>query len=330
VIVPCYNEVGTIGGLLASIEAQTFGPARLEVILSDGGSTDGTREVIGRAAATSAPLSVRLVDNPDRSIPAALNRAIAAAGGPIVVRLDAHAVPAPDYIARCVQVLAETAAANVGGMWEIRPGAAGWVARSIAAAVAHRLGAGDAGYRAGAQAGPVDTVPFGAFDRRWLQRVGAFNENLLTNEDYEYNYRIRQAGGLVWLDPSIRCVYFARPTLPALARQYWRYGFWKAHMLTRFPRSLRWRQAIPPLFVGALLGLLIACAFWPVAAVGLASLLLVYLAVLFGAAILQSARGGDKSLAIGLPAAWMTVHFCWGTGFLAGWVAARAARRGHG
>ena len=133
----------------------------------------------------------------------------------------------------------ETEAANVGGVWDIRPGGEGWVARSIAAAVAHRLGAGDAGYRAGARAGEVDTVPFGAFDRRWLERVGAFNEELLTNEDYEYNYRLRQAGGMIWLDPSIRCVYFARPTLSALARQYWRYGFWKAHMLTRYPRSLR-------------------------------------------------------------------------------------------
>ena len=330
VIVPCYNEARTIGALLSSIQAQTFGSARIEVILSDGGSTDGTREVIARAAATAAPLTVKLVDNPDRSIPAALNRAIAAAGGGMVVRLDAHAVPAPDYIARCVQVLADTAAANVGGVWDIRPGAEGWVARSIAVAVAHWLGAGDAGYRAGARAGPVDTVPFGAFDRRWLQRVGAFNEDLLTNEDYEYNYRIRQAGGQIWLDPSIRCVYFARPTLPALARQYWRYGYWKAHMLSRFPRSLRWRQAIPPLFVAALVGLLVASAFWPTAAVGLAALLTVYLAVLFGAAILQSARGRDISLTIGLPAAWSTVHLCWGTGLLAGWIAAQAARRGHG
>jgi hypothetical protein len=204
------------------------------------------------------------------------------------------------------------------------------VARSIAAAVAHKLGAGDARYRAGARAGEVDTVPFGAFDRSWLERVGAFNEVLLTNEDYEYNYRIRQAGGKVWLDPSIRCIYFARPTLAALARQYWRYGFWKARMLAIFPRSLRMRQAIPPVFVALLLGLLAASPFWPGAAGGLAVLLAVYLAVLLGSAILQSVRGRDISLAIGLPAAWSTVHLCWGTGFLAGLIPALMSRRGHG
>lgn len=329
VIVPCYNEARTIGGLLTALLSQTYPTESLEVIVSDGGSTDGTRAVVAEIAASTPQLRLKLVDNPDRSIPAALNRALAAAAGRVVVRLDAHALPAPDYIARCVQVLAETGAANVGGVWDIRPGAERWVARAIAAAVSHRLGAGDARYRAGARAGEVDTVPFGAFDRRWIERVGRFSEDLLTNEDYEYNYRIRQAGGKIWLDPSIRCVYFARPTLPALARQYWRYGFWKAQMLARYPRSLRLRQAIPPGFVAALVGLLAAAPFSPAAATGLVVLVAVYLAVLFGAALLQSARGRDISLAVGLPAAWVTVHVCWGSGFLVGLASAWMTRRGH-
>ncbi|MCJ7513843.1 MAG: glycosyltransferase family 2 protein [Anaerolineales bacterium] len=329
VIVPCYNEARTIRELLDSIEAQTFDLANLEVLISDGGSTDGTREVVSDITAATPQLRITLVDNPDRSIPAALNRALAAASGGVVIRLDAHAVPASDYIARCVQVLAETEAANVGGVWDIRPGAEGWVARSIAAAVAHRLGAGDAGYRAGARAGEVDTVPFGAFDRRWLDRVGTFNEDLLTNEDYEYNYRIRKAGGKIWLDPSIRCVYIARPTLSALAKQYWRYGFWKAHMLTLHPHSLRLRQAIPPAFVAALLGLLVVAPFLPAAAAGLIGLAGIYLAVVLGAALFRSARRRDISLMIGLPAAWASVHLCWGMGFLAGLASALMTRRRH-
>jgi glycosyltransferase involved in cell wall biosynthesis len=314
---------------LEAIAAQTYSMDSLEVIVSDGGSTDSTRAVVSERMRTSPKPGVVLVDNPDRSIPAALNRAIAAASGNVIVRLDAHALPSRDYIARCVEVLARTQAANVGGMWDIRPGAAGWMARAIAVAVSHRLGAGDAGYRAGARAGEADTVPFGAFDRRWLERIGQFNEQLLTNEDYEYNYRIRQAGGKVWLDPSIRCVYFARPTLAALARQYWRYGFWKAHMLRRHPRSLRLRQAIPPAFVAALLILSAASLVSPAAAVGWIALAASYFAVLLGAALLRSVRGRDISLLVGLPAAWATVHGCWGAGFLVGLAAALAQRRGH-
>ena len=110
-------------------------------------------------------------------------------------------------------------------------------------------------YRLAAAPGAVDTVPFGAFRRSLIERIGPFDETLLTNEDYEFNTRIRQRGGTVWLDPAIRSVYFARPDLAALARQYFRYGFWKFRMLQRYPGTVRWRQALPPLFVASLVAL---------------------------------------------------------------------------
>ena len=127
------------------------------------------------------------------------------------------------------------------------------MAQSIAAAASHPLGVGDALYRHASKASQVDTVPFGAFKRELLALVGFFDESLLTNEDYEFNTRIRKSGGTIWLDPAIRSVYFARPTLAALARQYSRYGFWKWRMLRRYPETLRWRQGLPPLFVLSLL-----------------------------------------------------------------------------
>jgi succinoglycan biosynthesis protein ExoA len=320
VIIPCYNEAGTISGLLDAISSQSFPGDRLEIIVSDGLSTDGTRAILQEYSLRYPVPKLTIVDNPERSIPSAMNKAIERAGGEVVIRLDAHSLPAADYIARCVEVLQETKAANVGGVWEIRPASPTWVARSIASAVSHPLGAGDAGYRGSGKAGPVDTVPFGAFDRQWMDRVGRFNEALLTNEDYEYNYRIRSMGGTVWLDPTIRCVYFSKPDLASLARQYWRYGLWKARMLTTFPRSLRWRQAVPPLFVGVLILLAAASTFSPIARAALGALCSFYVLTMLVAALLRAAASRDISLLAGLPVAWATVHFSWGMGFLAGMI----------
>jgi GT2 family glycosyltransferase len=255
---------------------------------------------------------VRVVDNPARAIPSALNRAIEAAGGEIIVRLDAHSIPAPDYVERCVAALEAGAGENVGGVWRIEPGAETWAARAIAAAAAHPLGAGDAHYRHSARARYVDTVPFGAFRRALFEEIGRFDESLLSNEDYEFNARILHSGGRIWLDPAIRSTYFARSTFGELARQYWRYGTWKAAMLKRFPETLRWRQLLPPLFVAGLLGSGLLGIFWVPARFlfGLAAAL--YAGALLAAGLETAFRRREPALLLGVPAAIVTMHFCWG------------------
>jgi len=320
IIVPCYNEEQTVGLLLQAILDQTVGARAMEVILSDGGSTDGTLEIIRDFARRHPALGVRVVPNPARAIPAAVNRGIEAARGKIILRLDAHSIPQPDYVAQCLRVLRETGAANAGGAWEIHPSARTWIARSIAAAASHRLGAGDARYRTSGAAGEVDTVPFGAYPRAWLERVGPYDESLLTNEDYEYNVRLRQAGGKVWFDPSIRSIYFARATLGGLARQYARYGFWKARMLRRYPGTLRWRQALPPVFFLAALGLALAALWLPLARWLLALQWTLYAVALLAAGVMQACRKRDASLALGMPLAWTVMHLAWGGTFWWGWL----------
>ncbi|MCL4561768.1 MAG: glycosyltransferase family 2 protein [Chloroflexi bacterium] len=299
-----------------AIYSQTFPRAEMEVIVADGLSTDRTREEIGAFRAEHGDLAVQVVDNPRRNIPAALNRALSAACGQYVVRLDAHSAPHPDYVALCVQALEERQGTNVGGVWEIRPGGQGGVARAIAAAAAHPLGVGDALYRLSTQAAVVDTVPFGAFPRLLIDQIGPFDETLLTNEDYEFNTRIRRSGGKVWLDPSIRSVYYARSNLQELARQYWRYGYWKLRMLKRYPSSVRWRQALPPLFILSLIGLGLLSIFWPPARLGLAGEVILYCGILLAAGLIEAARRSDPFLAIGLPLGIATMHFSWGAGFL--------------
>ncbi len=315
VIVPCYNEAGTIRGLLDAIRNQTLPHDRLEVVVADGGSTDRTREKISEFIQEHPQLDVSLVENPARAIPAALNVAIKHARGEILVRLDAHSEPAPDYLERCIETLDRTEAANVGGVWEIRPGKGTWISKSIAAAAAHPLGAGDARYRVSGEEGPVDTVPFGAYQRAWIKRVGSFNEQLLTNEDYEYNVRIREAGGVVWFSPSIRSIYYARDTLPELARQYARYGFWKARMLRIHPGSVRWRQVLPPIFALVTVLLALASPSWSLARLFLAVQWGAYAIVLLLGGLLEAIRSRAVSMFAGLPLALATMHLTWGSAF---------------
>ena len=214
-----------------------------------------------------------------------------------------------------METLNRTQAANVGGIWEIQPGLPTWIGQSIAAAAAHPLGAGDARYRTSGTEGPVETVPFGAYRRVWLDRVGGFNEELPTNEDYEYNVRIREQGGVVWLNPAIRSAYLARGNFSQLRRQYARYGFWKARMLLRHPASLRRRQALPPLFALSTLALLVGAFFDPIAFRGLAIVWGAYAAVLFVTGLREGIRRRAPSLAVGLPLALATMHLAWGGAF---------------
>lgn len=316
IIVPCYNEQATIAMLLDAIASQTYPKENLEVIIADGMSSDGTRAEIERFQSGHPDLAVRIVENVKRVIPSGLNRAIEAARGEYIVRLDGHSIPADDYVQRCLEAHRAGRGENVGGVWEIRPGGRTWVARAIAAAAAHPLGVGDAQYRFTTQAAYVDTVPFGSYRRDLVESIGKYDETLLTNEDYELNVRFRSLGKRIWLDPKIRSVYFARSSFGALARQYFRYGFWKLRMLRRYPLTLRWRQALPPLFVLSLALLSVAALVVPLARILLLLEVMVYFLILLVGAIPMAVARQDISLLGGIPLAIAVMHLTWGYGFL--------------
>jgi succinoglycan biosynthesis protein ExoA len=316
IIVPCYNEEKRIRFLLDAIFSQTYPRTQIDVILSDGHSTDRTREVVADFQRIHPDLHLCIIDNNAQTIPAALNQAIESSSGEIIIRLDAHSGPYPDYVEKAVAALEAGKADNVGGAWEIHPGAETWSARAIAVAAAHPLGVGDALYRHAKTAAYVDTVPFGAWRRSLTDKIGGYDESLLSNEDYEFNARIRLSGGKIWLDPAIRSIYFARSSFSALAKQYFRYGFWKAQMLRRYPRTLRWRQALPPLFVSSLIyGVLLTLV-----SSGFRWLLALELLVYFGILALFGLRAAfqrkEFSLTFGLPLAIAVMHISWGSGFL--------------
>ena len=318
VIIPCRNEEKTIHLVLDALYGQTYPRELLEVVIADGFSEDRTREKIADFATAHPGLNLLVVDNPKRIIPAGLNVAIGSSSGEIIVRMDAHSIPNPDYVSLCVDGLEKSIAQNVGGVWDIQPGNKSWIARAIAAAAGNPLAVGDAQYRFTDKAAYVDTVPYGSYKRDLFDQVGLFDETLLANEDYELNTRILQSGGKIWLDPQIRCTYFARSSLKALARQYFGYGYWKVQMLKRYPETLRWRQALPPVFVLGLLVSLLAGIFWMPSLYLFAAVLGLYLVILLAAGIHMAIKKSDILMVIGVPLAIITMHFSWAAGFLVG------------
>jgi cellulose synthase/poly-beta-1,6-N-acetylglucosamine synthase-like glycosyltransferase len=247
-----------------------------------------------------------------------LNRAIESAQGEYIVRMDAHSIPDREYIKKCISGLESGLGDNIGGIWKIQPGDDSWIAKAIAKALSHPLGVGDALYRIGGTAQEVDTVPFGAFRRKLMDKIGMFDETLLTNEDYEFNTRLRQSGGRVWMDPTIQSIYFARSNIKELAQQYWRYGYWKAQMLRRYPKTLRMRQLIPPLFVFSLICLGLVSFIWNLASLLLAIIVLLYTVVLFIVGFQISIKEKDVTMSIGVPFAIATIHLSFGTALLWG------------
>jgi hypothetical protein len=204
-------------------------------------------------------------------------------------------------------------------VWRIAAGARTRVAEGIAKAAAHPVGAGDAAYRI-LQGSPgardVDTVPFGCYRKSLWEELGGLNEALLVNEDYEFNYRVRLAGRRVVLDPRITSIYYARATFGALARQYFRYGWWKAQMLRSHPGSLRWRQALPAAFVAGLVVLAMTSIVSPSGRALFGLSLIGYTAALAAATAHLCATRKAWRLWLVVPAAFATMHVCWGSGAL--------------
>jgi len=317
VVIPCHNEAEFIEQLLDAVRLQDIRP--VEVIVVDNGSTDASPSVVEAYGRRHPSMPLRLIQCARPGAAASMNEGIRHAVGDAIVRLDGHSVPRPDYIRRAVERLGEPRAGVVGGVWEIVPGAATLRAKAIALAVGSSLGSGGAAYRDAGSVRPVadvDTVPFGCYRRSLWEALNGYDDTLLVVEDGDLNYRARRAGYRVILDPEIRCVYYPRRRLRTLARQYFRYGWWKIPMLTRHPGAIRIRQLIPLGFVSAIVVLLGVGPFFSPAWLLLGAVMSVYTLVIAGVAVREAGRAGDLRLALPLACAFAIIHFAWGGGGL--------------
>ena len=309
VVIPVRNEAPHLERAVATVLAQDY-PQPFEVVLAVGPSDDGTEKIAAALAAEDA--RVRVVDNPKGIIPAALNAAIAASTGDVVARVDGHCELSPGYLRRAVAVLMATGAANVGGVQEAFGSTP--FQRAVAAGMTSRFGVGNARFHYGGTAGPVDTAYLGVFRRDALLAAGGYDEALLRNEDYDLNWRLREMGGTVWFDPELRVRYWPRASFIELARQYFAYGQWKREMVRRHPRSLRWRQVVPPVAVVANAAAILVGVTRDRRALAVP----ISYAVGTIAAALVAGRGEERDVTARLPLVFATMHHCWGVGFLVG------------
>src|SRR5437867_3445709 len=229
IVVPCRNERDHIEEVLQSILAQEVPSGGFEVIVADGLSDDGTRAILIRMAGEDSRLSI--VDNPSAIVSTAFNAAIRVARGEIIIRMDAHTNYAADYVSQCVQLLSETAADNVGGPWIAK--GKGRIGQAIAAAFQSSFANGGARAHNPNYSGPVDTVYLGCWRREIFDRIGFFDEELVRNQDDEFNLRLSRAGGLIWQSPRIKSWYRPRASLRSLWRQYVQYGYWKVRVIQK-------------------------------------------------------------------------------------------------
>lgn len=315
VVVPCRNEVHRIRRCLEGLLAGAYPLGSLEILVVDGMSDDGTQAVVKEVAAEH-PV-VRLLHNPKSHAGPAMNLGIREATGDIVIRFDAHAEPPPGYIARCVRVLQESGADNVGGPCRTLPGGDGVVAKGIAAAMSHRFGVGNARFRTSREAGDVDTVPFGVFRREIFEVVGLFDEELVRNQDDELNYRIVRRGGRVYMDPRLESAYYARATLQQAWRQYFEYGFWKVRVIQKHGKPASWRHVVPAVFAGSVCGLPVVGLVSPLAMGIWVGIVGAYGAAAGGVALANLRRLGWRVAGI-LPVAFFVLHVGYGFGFLKG------------
>lgn len=312
IVIPCRNEAGFIGRCLSSLEVAVLDHERTTVLVCDGMSTDATRSEI--ATFTARLPWMRLLDNPARTTPHALNLGLKHLAFDVGIILGAHAEVEPDLVVLSLAVLAaDRSAGCAGGI--ITNEYSDERSRHIGLAMSHPFGVGGAHFRTGSRSGYVDTVAFGAYRREVFDRVGWFNEDLVRNQDDEFNYRVTRSGLKIMLDPSIRSRYHVRASWGKLFRQYRQYGYWKVYVNRLHGALTTIRQLVPAAWVaflvlGASVCLLVPALRW----VYVAGIMLYFTSAAWSA----FGTGAGPGAIPGVVRAFVILHLAYGLGYWQG------------
>jgi glycosyltransferase involved in cell wall biosynthesis len=313
IVIPCRNEKKYIGATIASLLASDYPPGRFEVLVCDGMSEDGTVQIIKQFELTY-PQQVRYIENTKRTTPFALNTGIKAAKGDIVIILGAHSEVHPLYLRFCNDKLEEDKSVGCVGVlldnyFEDEK------SESIALAMSSPFGVGGAHFRTGAREGYVDTVAFGAYRREVFEKTGLFDEELVRNQDDEFNYRVIKAGYRIFLSNKIKTKYYVRASFRKLFRQYYQYGYWKVFVNVKHKVVTTMRQLVPPLFVAFLVLGIIACILFPVLWYLFLPALGLYIV---GSVIAAAAKAKNITAFFRILISFYILHISYGAGYLEG------------
>ena len=313
IILPIRNESAYIAHSLGAVLKQDYPSDKVEVLIADGISTDNTRSIITELSAQYPKISLKILDNPAQIVPTAMNIALRQAKGEIIIRVDGHTIIAPDYVQQCVDALERTDADNVGGKMNAK--GTNPFAKAVALATSFPFGVGGARFHYSDKEEWVDTVYMGAWKRSTFEKIGLFDEELVRNQDDEFNYRLRVNDGKILLSPKIKSEYTVRSSPSALWRQYFQYGFWKIRVLQKHPRQMSLRQFVPPAFTLAFLAslLLIFSTVPP----SFTFFLPFYVFLNLIASLVISFRHGLQHFLF-LPLVFTILHLSYGAGFLLG------------
>ena len=314
VLIPIRNEGNYISQCLQAVTRQDYPSDLFEILISDGLSTDNTSSLVADWMKNDS--RIRLFDNPKQIVPTGMNILIPKAKGEILIRVDGHCVIAKNYISNCVRHLEEEDVDGVGG--PMRSIGEDLISQVTALAMSSKFGVGNSSFRTETgQTKLADTVPFPAYTRAIIKKVGLYDEELVRNQDDEYNYRIREAGGKILLAEDVSSEYYSRGSLKKLWKQYFQYGFWKVRVLQKHPRQMSLRQFVPLGFVLALILTLFLSFLAPWGWKALLVLLAAYLLANLSASVITAAGQGFKKLLL-LPLAFAIIHLSYGLGFLVG------------
>ena len=314
VICPIRNEKKHIQRCLESIIGQNFPANEIEILIVDGMSDDGTRNIVKKFAAIRK--NVFLHDNPGKIVPRAMNIGIKKAKGKVIVRIDGHCYLERNFIAKSLKLLERVKDADcVGG--PIITVSKGYVPEGISISMSSPFGVGDARFRYSQKEGYVDTLAFGAYRRQVFDRIGLFDEELVRNQDDEFNLRLIKSGGKIFLSPEIKSYYYSRSTLAGLWKQYFQYGYWKVCVIQKHKFPASWRHLVPGAFILSLICSFILAFFVKIKFFFFFGILAIYFIASFFYSFFLSFKNGWKYLPL-LPVVFAILHCSYGFGFLTG------------